>query len=75
MFDYALCSLGHAWFDAVGPTNLGPFLKLFIHEVGHWTERNHLDENYHEALCDLGAKLTEFALAEPEVLRKWARGE
>jgi hypothetical protein len=39
--------------------------KLLIHELGHHIEPDHLDERYHEALCDLGAKLARLARTKP----------
>lgn len=44
--------------------------ELLIHELGHHIESNHLDERYHEALCNLGAKLTRLALTKPEMFRR-----
>jgi hypothetical protein len=41
--------------------------QLLIHEIGHHIESNHLDDKYHEALCNLGAKLTRLALTKPEL--------
>jgi len=39
--------------------------SLIIHELGHHYEMNHLDAKYHDALCDLGAKLADLALVNP----------
>lgn len=55
--------LGYDWF-AHGPTH--GVNELIIHEFGHEFESNHLDEGYHEALCRLGAGLTELALSKPD---------
>src|SRR5512135_50355 len=44
--------------------------QLLIHEIGHHVESNHLDERYHEALCNLGAKLAQLALTKPEMFRR-----
>lgn len=54
--------LGYDWF-AHGPT--AAVNELIIHEFGHEFESNHLDEGFHEALCRLGAKLTDLALNDP----------
>ncbi len=60
---FNLGRLGHAWFDK-GP---GPALdELLIHEFGHHYSTDHLSEQYHDAICRLGAKLTALALAKPE---------
>jgi len=44
---------------AVGTESLD---SLLIHEFGHHFESDHLSSKYHEALCDLGAKLKAVAL-------------
>lgn len=46
--------LGKAFFDDVYSVR---FNSLLIHELSHDVEKNHLSEAYHEACCDLGAKL------------------
>jgi hypothetical protein len=59
---FNLGRLGHEFFN-YGPTL--PLNRLLIHEFGHETESNHLDEKYHEALCSLGASLAGLALTKP----------
>jgi len=44
--------------------------QLLIHELGHHVESNHLDERYHDALCNLGAKLARLALTKPELFAR-----
>ena len=44
--------------------------QLLIHELGHHHAPNHLSEEYHEALCKLGAKLTRLALTKPELFSR-----
>lgn len=53
-FDYNVLVLGRKWFDNGATPEVD---KLIIHEFGHQFESNHLCEGYHEALCNLGAKL------------------
>ena len=59
---FNLGRLGHDWFKR-GPTIA--VNHLIIHEFGHNAESNHLDENFHEALCELGAKLADLAISNP----------
>lgn len=72
---YNLPVLGQGFFDEFGPDHLGAFLKLFIHEVGHHAESNHLSEAYHKALCDIGGKLAHLCLTEPDLVRQAVAGE
>jgi hypothetical protein len=69
---FNLGRLGHRFFeealDAAGRPRQ-PLNRLLIHELGHHFESNHLDEKYHEALCDLGARMTQLALARPELFQ------
>ena len=64
--DFNLRRLGHDWF-----TNwrgqLNRVLDLIIHEFGHHYAANHLSEQYHDALTDLGARLAVLALRKPGV--------
>jgi hypothetical protein len=59
--------LGHKWFDSgiIPEVN-----QLLIHEFGHFYSLDHLSSEYHEALCELGARLTALALANPEFFRR-----
>lgn len=59
---FNLGRLGHAFFNS-GPTV--EVDRLIIHEFGHEFESNHLSEEYHDALCKLGAKLTDLARNDP----------
>jgi hypothetical protein len=54
--------LGYEFFNS-GPT--AAVNRLLIHEFGHNEEPNHLDNGFHEALCELGAALTGLALDDP----------
>lgn len=67
---FNLGRLGHAFFNEClrDDSVLAPTLRLnalLIHELAHHCESNHLDERYHDALCALGAKLTQLALTRP----------
>jgi len=39
--------------------------QLIIHELGHEYAANHLSAEYHDAICRLGAQLTQLALEHP----------
>lgn len=72
-FVFNLGRLGHAFFeraldDAKHPTV--ELNQLIIHELGHHIEMNHLDEKYHEALCNLGAKMTKLALTQRHLFQR-----
>jgi hypothetical protein len=41
--------------------------------VGHGYECNHLSEEYHEALCLLGARLKRLAMEKPDEVRRFVR--
>jgi hypothetical protein len=68
---FNLGRLGHAWFEA-GPRE--EVDRLLIHEFGHHFSADHLSEEYHDAICKLGAKLTQLAIAEPEFFKLHGRG-
>lgn len=42
-------------------------LELLIHEMGHHYSPDHLSEEYHDALCSLGAKVARLAYTKPEL--------
>ena len=79
---FNLGRLGHDFFDECRLVNkdapLAPVIfhatdrlnQLLIHELGHDRAPNHLSEAYHEALCDLGAKLTRLALTKPTLFHR-----
>lgn len=62
---FNLGRLGHRWF--AGP--LTSKNNLLIHELGHDASGNHLSSDYHDALTNLGAKLVQLALEEPELFK------
>lgn len=57
--------LGKKWFEKE-PTSTA-VLSLLVHEFGHFSSLDHLSSEYHDALCDLGAKLALAALQRPEL--------
>ena len=65
---FNLFRLGHAWFEHGITEEVD---RLLIHEFGHQYSGDHLSEEYHEALCLLGARLKKLALAKPEELRRF----
>lgn len=60
--------LGYEWFEQ-GITE--EVMTLLIHEYGHQFSSDHLSEEYHDALCKLGARLWRLALEKPG---EFARG-
>jgi hypothetical protein len=64
---FNLFRLGHAWFEK-GITEAVD--ELLIHEFGHQYSGDHLSEEYHEALCKLGAGLKRLALEQPGKFRQ-----
>jgi len=66
--DLNLNRLGYKWFEQ-GATEAVD--RLMIHEFGHQYSGDHLSEDYHEALCRLGAAFKRLALEKPEELRRY----
>lgn len=64
--------LGYAWFMN-GPTN--DVNALYIHELGHSVESDHLSGNFHRALCDIGAKLASAVARDPNLFKKYGRND
>jgi len=62
--------LGRLWFES-GPN--AAVDRLLIHELGHHYSSDHLSEEYHDALCKLGARLALLAIAEPEFFKRHKR--
>ena len=67
---FNLGRLGHAWFDAMPGVMVD---KLLIHEFGHHYSADHLSEEYHERLCELGAKMVALTLSSPEFFHRHGR--
>ncbi len=55
--------LGRKWFSL--SQNRREINRLLIHELGHEYALDHLSEEYHDALCRIGAAMVEMA-AEQE---------
>lgn len=66
--DFNLLRLGHKWFDQGATEEVD---RLLIHEFGHEYSGDHLSEDYHDALCRLGAGLKRLALEKPEELKQF----
>ena len=45
--------------------------RLLIHEFGHEASGDHLSEDYHDALCRLGAGMKRLAMEKPDELRRF----
>jgi hypothetical protein len=65
---FNLFRLSYTWFEKGITEEVD---RLIIHEYGHQYSGDHLSEEYHEALCLLGARLKKLALDKPDELRKW----
>ncbi len=66
--DLNLLRLGHRWFEQGATEDVD---RLLIHEFGHQYSGDHLSEEYHEALCRLGAGMKRLALEKPAELRRF----
>ena len=55
--------VGRKWFE--GPVD-EQVLSLLIHELGHYYCSDHLSHRFHDALCDLGARLSLWLTANPD---------
>ena len=60
--DFNIWKLGKKWFENLNNETVD---KLLLHEFAHDYEGNHLADDYHEAICMLGAKLKRCALEKP----------
>jgi hypothetical protein len=60
-----LVRLGHKWFERGATEEVD---RLLLHEYS-----DHLSEQYHGALCRLGARLKRLALERPEAMRDFPR--
>ncbi len=68
--DLNLLRLGDGWFERGAGEDVD---RLLIHEFGHQFSGDHLSDEYHDALCRLGAKLKRLALERPEAIRPFLR--
>jgi hypothetical protein len=64
--DFNVFRLGYAWFEKGITQEVDSTL---IHEYGHQYSGDHLSEEYHEALCRLGAKLKWLVLEKADQFR------
>jgi hypothetical protein len=62
VIDFNVGSLGLPWFDAIGTKQDA----LVIHEFAHHRAANHYSEEFHEACCELGAKLKRVAMEQSD---------
>jgi hypothetical protein len=69
---FNLFRLGHAWFEQGITEEVD---RLLIHEFGHERSGDHLSEEYHDALCLLGARLKKLAVMKPEAFRPFTQGQ
>jgi len=60
--------LGHTWFEVGVNEEVD---RLLLHEAAHEYSSDHLSEEYHDALCRLGAKLKTLAMEKPDELRRF----
>jgi hypothetical protein len=60
--------LGYKWFEQ-GPRPA--MFDLLIHEFAHDYSDDHLSGAYHDAMSDLGGRLTQLALEQPELFAKY----
>jgi hypothetical protein len=60
--------LGYAWFEKGVNEEVD---RLLLHEAAHQFSSDHLSEEYHEAICLLGARLKRLALEKPEEFRRF----
>jgi len=58
--------VGKRWFQGALTERV---LSLVIHELGHYYEGDHLSSRFHDALCDLGARLAIAVSEESELLK------
>jgi hypothetical protein len=68
--DFNLLRLGHKWFEYGAREDVD---ALLIHELAHDWSGDHLSEEYHQALCRLGAALKRLALEKADALRQYQR--
>jgi hypothetical protein len=67
---YNVGRLGYRWFEG-GITQAVD--ELMIHEFGHEFASDHLSEQFHDALCTLGAQMKRLALLTPELFRQFEK--
>jgi hypothetical protein len=65
-FTFNYRRLGKAWFER--PNRDEQLLALIIHEFGHYYSSDHLSWEFHDSLCNLGARLALLVLNDGTVL-------
>ncbi len=68
-FDYNLGRLGHKFFNGFNHEHLYEVMWLIIHEFGHQRSGDHLSSDFHDGLCEVGAKMFGLALRESQEIR------
>ncbi len=66
---FNLIRLGHQWFERRVREEVD---ELVIHELAHHLAADHLSEEFHEALCKIGARMKNLALRHPEKFASWS---
>lgn len=69
-FQFNVKRLGRGYFERALGAGFDDLNRLVIHELGHYYSSDHLSERYHDALCNLGAKLARLALDCPDFFRE-----
>ena len=69
-FSFFVQRIGKAWFKE---SPLDRILRLVVHEFGHCEGAGHLEDRYHEKLCEVSGKLAKLALYEPELFREFTK--
>jgi hypothetical protein len=68
IISYNVATLGTDWFDVDNDEKLTAVVDLFVHELAHFYEGNHLKDSYHEALTDIAARLAVMTMRNPGTL-------
>jgi hypothetical protein len=68
--DLNLTTLGWKWFDQGATEEVD---RLLVHEFGHQYSSDHLSEDYHDALCRLGARMKLLGMEKQNELRRFFR--
>ncbi len=67
--DFNVGRLGRRWFDTIGVKQD----ELIIHELAHHRAADHYSEEFHEACCELGAKLKQLAMEQAEKMAEFTK--
>jgi len=69
-FHYNKFTLGNAFFEKGFTPKLD---ALIIHEFAHYYVGNHASDEFHDACCDLGARMAHLAIEDPSLFRGFRR--